>query len=273
MAEVKATEVKGTKEILAQADAGLKLFKETEAVVGDMDAARAHKDDVDAKVKKLESEAEALTGKDNKKARNEKSKEAAAHKKTDQYIDAERVLKGLEPKHGHFVKSGGAAKPDAAVSEPTPEVSEPAAKDEAKAKKDDKKTKKVESAGISKAERDELEKLKNDIVARKAELKAEGKSGGQCNKDEQVVAMVTRMNELKEKECPGSTAAKDDKKDDKKGKKLSAEAAKETGDLERQIEEYRQKLTSEFGYSKKDINSDPDMVDMQNALKKLQGKK
>merc|ERR1711985_23109 len=88
-------------------------------------------------------------------------------------------------------------------------------------KKADKKPQ--ESAGISKAERDELEKLKNDIIARKKELKETGMSGGQINKDEQVVGWVTRMNELKEKENPGCLqAAKEDKKEGKK-KKLSAE--------------------------------------------------
>merc|ERR1719217_1259552 len=69
-------------------------------------------------------------------------------------------------------------------------------------------TKKQESAGISKAERDELDKLKTDIIARKAELKGTGMSGGQINKDEHVVIWVKRMNELKEKECPGSTTTK-----------------------------------------------------------------
>merc|ERR1712087_232876 len=96
-------------------------------------------------------------------------------------------------------------------------------KEEAKAEKADEKEKKEkpkkkeDSAGISKSERDELEKLKNDIIARKKELKDQGMSGGQTNKDEQVVAWVTRMNELKEKECPGSTTA--GKKDDKKKEK------------------------------------------------------
>merc|ERR1712039_72862 len=88
------------------------------------------------------------------------------------------------------------------------------------AKKDEKKEskKKTESAGISPAERDELEKLKNDIIARKTELKAQGMSGGQQNKDETIVGWVTRMNELKEKAEPGSTS-KDAKKDDKKKSK------------------------------------------------------
>merc|ERR1712151_358634 len=92
--------------------------------------------------------------------------------------------------------------------------------DKKKEEKKDKPKKTAESAGISKAERDELEKLKNDIIARKKELKDQGMSGGQMNKDEQIVAWVSRMNELKEKECPGSTAAgkKDDKEKKKEGK-------------------------------------------------------
>merc|ERR1712048_1489462 len=83
------------------------------------------------------------------------------------------------------------------------------AEDKKETKKKDDKPKKVESAGLSKAERDELEQLKKDIIERKAALKAEGMSGGQCNKDEKVVTMVARMQELKIKEDP--TAADGDK--------------------------------------------------------------
>merc|ERR1712054_729573 len=113
------------------------------------------------------------------------------------------------------------------------------------AKKDDKKpAKKQESAGISKAERDELEKLKTDIIARKTELKGAGQTGGQINKDEQVAAWVARMNELKEKECPGSTAKKPADKKKKKGA-LSSEEQKQLDELKQQIEEYRGRLVSE----------------------------
>merc|ERR1712232_934331 len=138
------------------------------------------------------------------------------------------------------------------------------------------KTEKTESAGISKAERDELEKLKNDIIARKKELKEGGMSGGQMNKDEQVVAWVNRMNELKEKECPGSTAkggAGGDEKKSGKKKALSAEAEAQLENLEREIEEYKMKLTTEFKYSKKEIAADPDMVDMLARLKAVKGGK
>merc|ERR1711879_777303 len=142
-------------------------------------------------------------------------------------------------------------------------------------KKEEKKPKKVESAGISKAERDELEKLKTDIIALKTQLKGEGLSGGQINKHADIVQWVARMNELKEKECPGSTTAskKDEKKDEKKGKKLTADQAKELTTLEQEIEEYRQKLQQEFKYSKKEIQADPDMVDMVARLNKMKGKK
>merc|ERR1712151_797519 len=129
-------------------------------------------------------------------------------------------------------------------------------------KKEDKKPKKVESAGISKAERDELEKLKKDIIERKAELKAQGMSGGQCNKDEQVVAWVARMTELKIKEDPTS-AEGDEKKEKKKP------ASEEKMALEKRMEEYRVQLKQEFGYSDKDIKADPDYADMQKQLSKL----
>merc|ERR1712186_279906 len=115
-----------------------------------------------------------------------------------------------------------------------------------KEKKEDKKPKKVESAGLSKAERDELEKPKKDLIERKAELKAQGLSGGQCNKDEQVVAWVARMTELKIKEDP-TLAEGDKKKDEKKEKKKPSSEEKQA--LETRMEEYRAQLKSEFGYT------------------------
>merc|ERR1712070_984097 len=169
------------------------------------------KADHEARIAALEAEAAALTGKDNKKARSEKSKEASALKTTPEYIDACKVVKGLQPKNGNFTKSKAAAKPKATAAAADTKVEEKA-DDSKKKEKEDKKPKKQESAGISKAERDELEKLKLDIIARKKELKESGMSGGQINKDEQVAGWVARMNELKEKETPGClTAAKEDK--------------------------------------------------------------
>merc|ERR1719198_864312 len=99
-------EVRGTREMMLQAEAGLKLFKEAAVLEGDKDLAEAWKSAEDLKIKALEAEAETLTGSENKKARQAKSKEVAAMKKTDQYIDAELVLKGKTPKHGFFVLAG-----------------------------------------------------------------------------------------------------------------------------------------------------------------------
>merc|ERR1711972_1311452 len=133
-------------------------------------------------------------------------------KLTSEYIDACRVVKGQPPKNGNFVKATiPAVKPnvEAGLEEKPDEDAKHDVQNREAKKKDDKKPKKQESAGISKAERDELEKLKNDIIARKKELKDSGMSGGQINKDEQVVGWVNRMNELKEKENPGSIAKPD----------------------------------------------------------------
>merc|ERR1711948_202019 len=135
----------------------------------------------------------------------------------------------------------------------------------AEKKKDSKK--KAETAGISPAERQELEKLKADIIAKKGSLKESGMSGGQMNKDSEIVAWVARMNELKEKECPGSTAS--GKKDDKEKKEIKANKSEEKMALEAKIEEYRMQLINEFKYSPKEIKADPDMMDMMKALAKL----
>merc|ERR1711865_385324 len=199
----------------------------------------------------------ALTGKDNKKARTEKSKEASSLKTTPEYIDATRILKDQEPKNGHFCKVDPA---------------EDAAADKKSGK--DKPKKASGAAGISPAERKELDSLKDDIIKKKKELKEGGMSGGQINKDEAITTMVARMNELKEKENPGCLeAAKSEKKESsKKGKsKLSKEQEEEVGNLEREVEEYRAKLAGpEFKYSKKEIAADPDMQDMTKRLKDLQ---
>lgn len=249
---------------MKQADQGMALFAKEDEIEYDVDAANAYKSEHEAKIKAKEDEAAAMTGKDNKKARTELSKEASAMKQDEKYVDACKVAKNLAPPKGNFIKSRTAAEPvktEATAAAPAEE------KKETKKKDDDKKPKKAtESAGISKAERDELEKLKKDIIERKAELKAQGMSGGQCNKDEQVVAWVDRMNELKIKEDP--TLADGDKKKDEKKKEKKA-SSEEKMNLEKKIEEYRVQLKQEFGYSDKDIKADPDMADMLKQLSKL----
>merc|ERR1719388_743369 len=93
----------------------------------------------EASIKDMEEEVKTLTGKENKKAQTEMKKKISAAKNDPKYIDATKVVKGLEPKNGNFIKSQTEAP-----------------------KKAEKKPKKAqESAGISKEERQELEDLKN----------------------------------------------------------------------------------------------------------------
>jgi len=221
-----------------------------------------------AKIKVLEDEMEKLTGKDNKKARNAKSREIADLKKEADYVDAERVLAGKEPlternkiatpkeetpkaENPAFVVKGGYAAPTALG----------AGKEKKKAKEG-----KDEGGGISAAELKELEKLKGDIIARKTELKAQGMSGGQQNKDEQIVAWVKRMNELKEKN--GEATGKDAKKEKKKKSSGDMEAVE---NLKKEIESYKERLKTEYGYTKADINKDEDILAMTKRLKEMKG--
>merc|ERR1712099_158479 len=171
------------------------------------------------------------------------------------------IAKDLPPPNGNFAVTNAPAKAEEAAKEEVKEEK----KDEKK--KDDKPKKKTESAGISPDERKELEKLKTDIVARKAELKAAGKSGGECNKDEQVVAWVARMTELKIKEDPTLADADKKKGDDKKKDKVNQTEEKMA--LEKKVEEYRLQLKQEFQYSAKDIKADPDMQELQKQLAKM----
>jgi len=254
--------VAGVSHIEKQAEIGLKLFNEEAKIEFDTDGAQAFKDSHEAAIKAKEAEAEALTGKDNKKARTEKSKEASAMKADAKYVDACKVVKGLEAPSGNFMTKGDAGKP-AAAGAGMKEVQE----DQKAGKKDDKPKKKTESAGLSPDEKKELDKLKVDIIARKTELKAAGKSGGECNKDEQVVGMVARMTELKIKEDP--TLADGDKKKGDDKKKDKSNKTEESMTLAKKIEDYRGQLKSEFGYTDKDIKADPDMLDMTERLRKM----
>merc|ERR1712087_1034260 len=203
-----------------------------------------------------------LTGKDNKKERTAVGKEISAMKADPKYVDACKIAKDLPPPNGNFATAKGSAK---AVE---PETAKEEVKEEKKEdKKKDDKPKKAASTGISPDERKELEKLKTDIIARKSELKAAGKSGGECNKDEQVVAWVARMQELKIKEDPSLADGDKKKGDDKKKDKANASAEKLA--LQTKIEEYRMQLINEFKYSAKDIKADPDMQEMQKQLAKM----
>lgn len=258
--------MRGMGEARKQAEEGLKLFGSEVDAELDTAAATAYKEKIDAEIAAIDAEANALTGKDNKKARNELGKKSSAMKTEDKYIDACKVVKGLQPKNGNFILKAGGYVPSAAAAAKTEEKED--TKDTKK--KDDKPKKEKESAGISRAEKDELEKLKTQIIDKKKELKEQGMSGGQMNKNEEIVAMVARMNELKEKESPGSTtAAKDDKKEGKKEGKLSAEVMKQLEEKEAAYAEYMNKLQTEFKYTKKEIAADPDAKDMLAEIQKL----
>merc|ERR1719160_1622131 len=147
----------------------MKLFADQAAggavVEYDTEAAEQFMNECDAAIKAMEEEVKLLTGKENKKIQTEKKKAISAAKNDPKYIDATKVVKGLEPKNGNFVKVKQEAKKVEKKEEPKPE--EPKKEEP---KKDDKKPKKQESAGISKEERQEQEAKK---VEKKEEPKPE----------------------------------------------------------------------------------------------------
>ena len=83
-----------------QAEMGMKLLKATEASGAEYDsaAAEAYQKEVETRIAKLETESNQLTGKDNKKERSAKGKEIAELKNEHKYVDACKIVKGLEPK-------------------------------------------------------------------------------------------------------------------------------------------------------------------------------
>merc|ERR1711904_310156 len=118
-----------------------------------------------------------------------------------------------------------------------------------------KKKKEKPQKGLSEKELEDMEKLKQNIMTKKAELKADGMSGGQINKDSDIVDWVAKLNALKEKEAAlkGNMTEKD-LKQEAKGKKGDD---KEIAKLKQDIDDYKLKLKEEFGYSKNEINKDP----------------
>jgi hypothetical protein len=256
MADEEEQKRKGPSELEKQTAAGLAAFASEVKVELDTKGAEAYKTEVEAKIEAMKAEEAALTGKDNKKARTEKGKAISAAKAEPKYVDALKVIKGLDPPNGNFIlsKTGGEAGVSAVKEAPAAEAKKAPAKDD-KPKKESKK--------ITPEEIKELDTLKNDIIARKTQLKADGLSGGQQNKDEQIVKWVTRMNELKEKQDPGSTAKKPDEGKVKKKGKLSPDDQLALEALKREIEEYKQKCISEFGMTKKDLKTDPDLLEME----------
>jgi hypothetical protein len=226
-----------------------------------------------SKVKTLESEINALPGKENKKARNAKSREIADLKKDADFMDAERIMVGKEPitpsnktpqnsspKKGEYDDLFASHDAGKMYVAPTTESLTFASK----------KKKEKPAKGLSDKELEDMEKLKQNIMTKKSELKAEGMSGGQINKDSDIVDWVAKLNALKEKEASlkGNMTDKETKQE-AKGKKGDDKAISK---LKQDIEDYKLKLKEEFGYSKNEINKDPDLVDMQQRYKEMGGK-
>jgi hypothetical protein len=230
-----------------------------------------------SKVKSLEVEIDDLTGKENKKARNARSRVIAEMKKDVNFMDAERIIAGKEAlspmnrdpntpskkmgEYDHlFAKANGlTADGKLAYVAPTADIGVTT-----KAKKEKK------AKDLSEEEKQQMDKLKNDIVAKKAELKAEGVSGGQINKNSDIVEWVNKLNALKEKEAQLKGALTD--KDAKKEEKSKKGDVKEIARLKDEMDAYKLKLKEEFGYSKQDVNKDPDLVEMQQRYKEMGGK-
>merc|ERR1711977_409061 len=97
-----------------------------------------------------------------------------------------------------------------------------------------KKKKEKAAKGLSEKELEDMEKLKQNIMTKKSELKAEGMSGGQINKDSEIVDWVAKLNALKEKEAQlkGELSAKDAKKQVSQKKGDEKEIAKLRDDIE-----------------------------------------
>ncbi|CAJ1359360.1 unnamed protein product, partial [Effrenium voratum] len=122
--------------MLSQAEEGMKLFAQAAGTAAEFDRAGAEKykdapiqtqkgqalfcskyrvlldtifllpklqAEVEQRIAGLEAEAALLTGKDNKKERAAKGKEVAELKAEQCYVDACKIVKGLEPKFGYFV--------------------------------------------------------------------------------------------------------------------------------------------------------------------------
>merc|ERR1712149_42292 len=119
-----------------------------------------------------------------------------------------------------------------------------------------KKKKDKPAKGLSEKELEDMVKLKQNIMTKKSELKAEGMSGGQINKNSDIGDWVAKLNALEAKK--EATGKKGDPKEIEK--------------LRQDIEDYKAKLKEEFGYTKQEINKDPDLMDMQKRYKEIGGK-
>merc|ERR1719324_1675047 len=205
--------------------------------------------------------------------RNAKSREIADLKRDANFMDAERILQGKEPitpsnktpqnappKKGEYDDLFAGCDAGKMYVAPTTESLSFTTK----------KKKEKPQKELSEKELEEMEKLKQNIMTKKSELKAEGMSGGQINKDSEIVDWVAKLNALKEKEAAlkGNMTEKEAKKE-ATGKKGDE---KEIAKLKQDIDDYKLKLKEEFGYTKQEINKDPDLMDMQKRFKEIGGK-
>merc|ERR1711904_541721 len=173
--------------------------------------------------------------------------EIAELKKDANFVDAERILVGKEPitpsnKTPQNSKPKGGEYDDLFASADAGKNYVAAVSTElvfSSKKKKDKPAK-----GLSEKELEDMEKLKQNIMTKKSELKAE------------EAALKGNMTEKEAKK--EATGKKGDPKEIEK--------------LRQDIEDYKAKLKEEFGYTKQEINKGPDLMDMQQRYKEIGGK-
>merc|ERR1712193_368338 len=149
-----------------------------------------------AKLNALKEKEAALKGNMTEK----EAKKEATGKKDANFMDAERILVGKEPitpsnKTPQNSKPKGGEYDDLFASADAGKNYVAAVSTElvfTSKKKKDKAAK-----GLSEKELEDMEKLKQNIMTKKSELKAEGMSGGQINKNSDIVDWVAKLNALK----------------------------------------------------------------------------
>lgn len=95
--------VKGMGGVMSQADEGMKLFKPEAKIMFDAEGASNFKLLHEAAIKEKQDQAEKLTGKQNKNARSEVGKQVQTMRADPMYIDACKVVKGLEAPNGNWM--------------------------------------------------------------------------------------------------------------------------------------------------------------------------
>mmetsp|Transcript_103564 Transcript_103564/g.194955 ORF Transcript_103564/g.194955 Transcript_103564/m.194955 type:complete len:788 (+) Transcript_103564:41-2404(+) len=120
-------------------------------------------------------------------------------------------------------------------------------------------SKKRDPGGIKPAEKNELELLKQNIAKRKRELKESGMSREECNQDEQVLAWVSRLQDLKLLDVGQRPP----------NRRRDARAERRKRKLGKQMQQYRWRLEHEQGLSDEEMTADPHLQDLQTEFDKL----